>query len=199
MKRGDQPSSLLQVHGHHQLQYQKETRGAEGRSLEMDYCPHKLLAPPHPSPFAVLSESYGGPRGLHTPQPSQRPQDTGRARPIYRLSAATRPRRIQAQGSGDRPYIGISLRQLMWATQGPQGEIISNRLDRNAIAWPGVLTLDSSGVQREGLGGKDSPQVAPQTGTGPEEQGCQGWVSKGFKPRPPEPTQSPPCAKFCGW
>lgn len=66
MKRADQPSSLLQVYGHHQLQYQKETRGAEGRSLEMDYCPRKLPALPHPSPFAVLSESYGGPRGLHT-------------------------------------------------------------------------------------------------------------------------------------
>lgn len=34
----------------------------------------------------------------------------------------------------------------------------------------------------EGLGGNGSPQVAAQTGTGPEEQGCQGWVSKGFKP-----------------
>ena len=46
----------------------------------------------------------------------------------------------------------------------------------------------------EGLGGKDSPQVAPQTGTGPEEQGCQGWVSKGFKPRPPQAHPIPsPC------
>lgn len=65
----------------------------------MDYCPRKLPAPPHPLLSSVNPTE--GPRGLHTPQPSQRPQDIGQARPTCRLSAAPRPRRIQAQGSGD--------------------------------------------------------------------------------------------------
>lgn len=58
----------------------------------------------------------------------------------------------------------------MWATQGPQGEIISNRLDRNAIAWPEVLTLDGSGVcvRAEGGAGREGQP----TGGAPDRNGA---------------------------
>ena len=84
----------------------------------------------------------------------------------------------------------------MWPHEGLRGKLYQTGWTEMRLHGPEIWHWMAAEVyvQREGQGREYSPQVAPQTGKGPEEQGkdfqtgIQGLQAPCDLPRPPQPT-----------
>lgn len=176
VKRGDQPSSLLQVWPSPAL-VSEGNQGCRGKNPEMDYCPCKLPALPHPHPLLSSVNPTEVPRPAH---PSALPEASGhRPGPAHLQALCCYTAKMDPGPGLKRPTIHrISTEAVNVGHARASG---GNRI-KQAGQKCDCIAESRHWTAEEGLRGNGSPQVAAQTGTGLKNRGVKAGSPRGSSP-----------------